>query len=187
VFATPTPSLGVVAYLTLMTVEATSAGAILFRDTRGEREYLLLKSRPGTGSSQGRDRGGRGAPADGDQGRESEEAGIEDFRLIDGFRKEYDYVFEANGGTPSTRRCTCSSRARSKRAPKSRTNTVTCSGATTIRRSTRSRKQAPRDLRGRPRLPRRAERRGHRRVRLSGYSRSIPPRSLLNCRRLPQP
>ncbi|OTF08759.1 biotin transporter BioY, partial [Halorubrum sp. SD612] len=26
-----------------MTVEATSAGAILFRDTRGEREYLLLK------------------------------------------------------------------------------------------------------------------------------------------------
>jgi len=24
-----------------MTVEATSAGAILFRDTRGEREYLL--------------------------------------------------------------------------------------------------------------------------------------------------
>jgi len=34
------PLLGVVAYLTLMTVEATSAGAILFRDTRGEREYF---------------------------------------------------------------------------------------------------------------------------------------------------
>jgi len=30
-----------------MPVEATSAGAILFRDTRGRREYLLLKSRPG--------------------------------------------------------------------------------------------------------------------------------------------
>ena len=28
-------------------IEATSAGAILFRDTRDEREYLLLKSRPG--------------------------------------------------------------------------------------------------------------------------------------------
>ena len=28
-------------------IEATSAGAILFRDTRGRREYLLLKSRPG--------------------------------------------------------------------------------------------------------------------------------------------
>jgi len=28
-----------------------------------------------------------------------EEAGIEDFRLLDGFREDYDYVFEANGNT----------------------------------------------------------------------------------------
>lgn len=82
-----------------MTVEATSAGAILFRDTRGEREYLLLKSRPGDWEF----------PKGGVEGEEelqqtairevTEEAGIEDFRLIDGFRKEYDYVFEANGKT----------------------------------------------------------------------------------------
>ncbi|QKY19340.1 NUDIX domain-containing protein [Halolamina sp. CBA1230] len=82
-----------------MTVEATSAGAILFRDTRGEREYLLLKSRPGDWEF----------PKGGVEGEEelqqtairevTEEAGIEDFRLIDGFREEYDYVFEANGET----------------------------------------------------------------------------------------
>ena len=82
-----------------MTVEATSAGAILFRDTRGEREYLLLKSRPGDWE----------VPKGGVEGDEelqqtairevSEEAGIEDFRLIDGFREEYDYVFEAGGNT----------------------------------------------------------------------------------------
>ncbi|RAW45784.1 biotin transporter BioY [Halorubrum sp. 48-1-W] len=82
-----------------MTVEATSSGAILFRDTRGEREYLLLKSRPGDWEF----------PKGGIEGDEelqqtairevSEEAGIDDFRLIDGFRREYDYVFEAGGKT----------------------------------------------------------------------------------------
>ncbi|GGL62507.1 bis(5'-nucleosyl)-tetraphosphatase [Halocalculus aciditolerans] len=80
-----------------MTVEATSAGAILFRDTRGRREYLLLKSRPGDWEFP---KGG----VEGDEELQQtairevqEEAGIEDFRLIDGFREEYDYVFEANG------------------------------------------------------------------------------------------
>jgi len=82
-----------------MAVEAVSAGAILFRDTRGQREYLLLKSRPGDWEF----------PKGGVEGSEElqqtairevkEEAGIEDFRLIDGFREEYDYVFEANGKT----------------------------------------------------------------------------------------
>ncbi|PSP89138.1 biotin transporter BioY [Halobacteriales archaeon QS_4_69_34] len=82
-----------------MAVEATSAGAILFRDTRGHREYLLLKSRPGDWEF----------PKGGIEGEEelqqtairevSEEAGITDFRLIDGFREEYDYVFEAGGKT----------------------------------------------------------------------------------------
>jgi 8-oxo-dGTP pyrophosphatase MutT (NUDIX family) len=80
-------------------IEATSAGAILFRDTRGEREYLLLKSRPGDWEF----------PKGGVEGEEelqqtairevTEEAGIEDFRLINGFRREYDYVFEAGGNT----------------------------------------------------------------------------------------
>lgn len=80
-----------------MTVEATSAGAILFRDTRDRREYLLLKSRPGDWEF----------PKGGVEGNEElqqtairevkEEAGIYEFRLIDGFRDEYDYVFEANG------------------------------------------------------------------------------------------
>jgi len=80
-------------------IEATSAGAILFRDTRGRREYLLLKSRPGDWEF----------PKGGVEGEEElqqtairevkEEAGIGDFRLLDGFRKDYDYVFEANGKT----------------------------------------------------------------------------------------
>ncbi len=80
-----------------MTVEATSAGAILFRDTRDRREYLLLKSRPGDWEFP---KGG----VEGDEELQQtairevkEEAGIHDFRLIDGFRDEYDYVFEANG------------------------------------------------------------------------------------------
>jgi 8-oxo-dGTP pyrophosphatase MutT (NUDIX family) len=80
-------------------IEATSAGAILFRDSRGEREYLLLKSRPGDWEF----------PKGGVEGEEElqqtaireveEEAGISDFRLIDGFRRDYDYVFQANGDT----------------------------------------------------------------------------------------
>jgi len=80
-------------------IEATSAGAILFRDTRDEREYLLLKSRPGDWEF----------PKGGVEGEEElqqtairevkEEAGIDDFRLIDGFRQDYDYVFQASGDT----------------------------------------------------------------------------------------
>jgi len=80
-------------------IEATSAGAILFRDTREKREYLLLKSRPGDWEF----------PKGGVEGQEElqqtairevkEEAGIDDFRLIDGFRQDYDYVFQASGDT----------------------------------------------------------------------------------------
>jgi len=80
-------------------IEATSAGAILFRDSRGKREYLLLKSRPGDWEF----------PKGGVEGEEElqqtaireveEEAGISDFRLLDGFRRDYDYVFQANGDT----------------------------------------------------------------------------------------
>jgi len=88
-----------VAYPFLMTVEATSAGAILFRDTRGRREYLLLKSRPGDWEFP---KGGVEQDEELQQTaiREvTEEAGIEEFRLINGFREEYDYVFQANGNT----------------------------------------------------------------------------------------
>jgi len=80
-------------------IEATSAGAILFRDTREEREYLLLKSRPGDWEFP---KGG----VEGDEELQQtaireveEEAGISDFRLLDGFREDYDYVFQANGNT----------------------------------------------------------------------------------------
>src|SRR6056297_957382 len=82
-----------------MTVEATSAGAILYRDTRGRREYLLLKSRPGDWEFP---KGG----VEGDEELQQtaireveEEAGIGDFRLVDGFREDYDYVFQASGDT----------------------------------------------------------------------------------------
>jgi len=82
-----------------MAVEATSAGAILFRDTRGRREYLLLKSRPGDWEFP---KGG----VEGDEELQqtairevTEESGITDFRLIDGFRREYNYVFQAGGET----------------------------------------------------------------------------------------
>ncbi|WP_330630571.1 bis(5'-nucleosyl)-tetraphosphatase [Halocatena halophila] len=80
-------------------IEATSAGAILFRDTRGRREYLLLKSRTGDWEF----------PKGGVEGSEElqqtairevgEEAGIDDIRLIDGFREDYDYVFQAGNDT----------------------------------------------------------------------------------------
>jgi 8-oxo-dGTP pyrophosphatase MutT (NUDIX family) len=82
-----------------MTVEATSAGAILFRNTRGRREYLLLKSRPGDWEFP------KGGVEGGEELQQTairevkEEAGIEDFRLVDGFRDEYDYRFQANGKT----------------------------------------------------------------------------------------
>ncbi len=82
-----------------MPVEATSAGAILFRDSRGEREYLLLKSRPGDWEFP------KGGVEAGEELQQTairevrEEAGIDDFRLIDGFRDEYDYMFQANGTT----------------------------------------------------------------------------------------
>ena len=82
-----------------MPIEAVSAGAILFRATRGRREYLLLKSRPGDWEFP---KGG----VEGDEELQqtairevTEEAGIEDFRLLNGFRRDYDYVFQANGRT----------------------------------------------------------------------------------------
>ena len=95
----PTVSLELLSYPVTMTVEAVSAGAILFRDTRGEREYLLLKSRPGDWEFP------KGGVEGGEELQQTairevqEEAGIEQFRLVDGFREEYDYIFEASGNT----------------------------------------------------------------------------------------
>ena len=82
-----------------MAVDATSAGAILFRDTRGRREYLLLKSRPGDWEFP------KGGVEGGEELQQTaireveEEAGITDFRLLNGFRNEYSYVFQAGGET----------------------------------------------------------------------------------------
>lgn len=82
-----------------MAVEAISAGAIVYRDNRNRRQYLLLKSRPGDWEFP------KGGVEDGEELQQTairevkEEAGIERFRLIDGFREDYDYVFQANGRT----------------------------------------------------------------------------------------
>jgi 8-oxo-dGTP pyrophosphatase MutT (NUDIX family) len=82
-----------------MAVDATSAGAILFRNTRGRREYLLLKSRPGDWEFP------KGGVEGGEELQQTaireveEEAGITDFRLLNGFRNEYSYVFQAGGET----------------------------------------------------------------------------------------
>ena len=82
-----------------MSVEAVSAGAILFRNTRGRREYLLLKSRPGDWEFP------KGGVEDEEELQQTairevqEEAGISDFRLLDGFRRDYNYVFQAGGKT----------------------------------------------------------------------------------------
>lgn len=82
-----------------MAVEATSAGAIIYRENRDRRQYLLLKSRPGDWEFP---KGG----VEGDEELQQtairevkEEAGIDRFRLVDGFREDYDYVFQANGKT----------------------------------------------------------------------------------------
>jgi len=80
-------------------IEATSAGAVLFRGEGPGREYLLMKSRPGDWEFP------KGGVEDGEELQQTaireveEEAGIEDFRLLNGFRQEYDYVFQANGDT----------------------------------------------------------------------------------------
>ncbi len=80
-------------------IQATSAGAVIFRDKRNKREYLLLKNRAGDWEF----------PKGGIEGKEElqqtairevqEESGIHDFKLLDGFKEEYDYFFQARGST----------------------------------------------------------------------------------------
>ncbi len=77
--------------------ETVSAGAVVFRDTRGKREFLLMKSRAGDWEFP------KGTVEAGEELQQAaireivEETGIEDFYLVDGFRDDYDYVFEAGG------------------------------------------------------------------------------------------
>mgnify|MGYP006115515051 FL=1 len=80
-------------------IEAVSAGAIIYRDKPGKREYLLLKSRAGDWEF----------PKGGVEGNEElqqtairevkEESGLSNFKLLDGFREEYHYFFQASGST----------------------------------------------------------------------------------------
>tara|TARA_A100001037_G_C15102671_1_gene614795 strand:+ start:605 stop:1027 length:423 start_codon:yes stop_codon:yes gene_type:complete len=80
-------------------IEAVSAGAIIFRDKPTKREFLLLKSRAGDWEF----------PKGGVEGAEElqqtairevkEESGLSNFKLLDGFREEYDYFFQAGGST----------------------------------------------------------------------------------------
>lgn len=82
-----------------MSTTEFSAGAILFRETRGKREYLLLKSRAGDWEFP------KGKLEDGEELQQAairevtEETGISEFQLIDGFRDEYSYSFQADGET----------------------------------------------------------------------------------------
>lgn len=78
--------------------EKVSAGVILYRETPDERQYLLLKSRTGDWEFP---KGGVEEDEELQQTaiREtSEEAGIDDLRLIDGFSDSYDYVFRDRDG-----------------------------------------------------------------------------------------
>lgn len=74
-----------------------SAGIIPYRTTRDKREYLLLKSRTGDWEFP------KGGLEPGEELQQSalreiqEETGIEDIRLIDGFKDTYEYEFEING------------------------------------------------------------------------------------------
>lgn len=78
-------------------VESVSSGVIPYRTTRGKREYLLLKSRTGDWEFP------KGGVENDEELQQSslreveEETGIENIRLINGFREDYSYVFEAQG------------------------------------------------------------------------------------------
>ena len=77
--------------------EDVSAGVVPYRTTRGKREYLVLKSRTTDWEFP------KGGVENDEELQQTalreleEEASIEGVRLIDGFKEEYSYVFEANG------------------------------------------------------------------------------------------
>lgn len=80
-------------------IEDTSAGVILFRTTRGKREYLLLKSRTGDWEFP------KGGIENNEQLRQTavretqEETGITKLCIVGGFRDKYSYVFEVSDDT----------------------------------------------------------------------------------------
>jgi 8-oxo-dGTP pyrophosphatase MutT (NUDIX family) len=81
-----------------MTEKAESAGVIVFRETRGKREYLILLNRNDDWEF----------PKGGLEGAEElhqaalreleEETGLSDVKLLDGFRKKYNYNFYGDEG-----------------------------------------------------------------------------------------
>lgn len=80
-------------------MDEISSGGIVYRETKDYREYLLLKSRTGDWEF----------PKGGIEGEEElqqatlreieEETGIEQMRIIDGFREAYTYTFYRNSNT----------------------------------------------------------------------------------------
>lgn len=79
--------------------ESTSAGAIVFRGSGDDRQYLVLKSRANDWEFP------KGGIEDGEELQQTaireveEETGIADIKLIDGFREKYSYEFRAPDGT----------------------------------------------------------------------------------------
>lgn len=79
--------------------QEVSAGIIPYRTTRGRREYLVLKSRTTDWEFP------KGGVEDEEELQQTalrelrEETGIEGLKIIDGFREEYNYVFEGEQET----------------------------------------------------------------------------------------
>lgn len=78
--------------------DKTSAGVVVYRHKPDRRQYLLIKSRTGDWEFP------KGSVEDGEELQQTalreleEETGIDNVRLIDGFREAYDYVFRGRKG-----------------------------------------------------------------------------------------
>lgn len=78
-------------------IEATSSGVIPFRNMRGKREYLLLKGRTGDWEFP------KGSIENDEELQQTslreleEETGLEQVKLLNGFREDYSYEFVSRG------------------------------------------------------------------------------------------
>lgn len=78
--------------------KAVSSGIIPYRDTKDEIEYLVIKSRTSDWEFP------KGTVEKGEELQQTalremaEETGISDVKIIDGFRKDYNYRFTVDGG-----------------------------------------------------------------------------------------